>query len=61
MSVYKVLGSRVGSKTPDNARHQVSDDDQVTDSDTKTFDGNGSIEYHGGVWVSDLTESEEAG
>jgi hypothetical protein len=41
-------------ETPHDSWHQVANDDHIRDSDTKTFDGNSSIEDHGGVRIGDL-------
>ena len=46
-------------ETSDYTWHQVPNDYQVANSDTKTFDRNGRVEYDGCIRVCDLRESEE--
>ena len=46
-------------ETSDYTWHQVPNDYQIANSDTKTFDRNGRVEYDGRIWVCDLRESKE--
>ena len=48
-------------KTSHHSRHQVSNYDQIADTNSEAFDSDRSVEYDGGVGVCDLAEGEEAG
>lgn len=62
MPVHKVTDfSSVLIEAQDDAGHQVSDDDQVANSDSKALDRNGCIEHYRGVRVGDLRECKERG
>lgn len=60
MSVQQIVGSRSVCEASDHARHEITDNDKITDADAETLDGNGGIEDDGSVGVCDLTQSEEA-
>jgi hypothetical protein len=41
-------------KPSNNTWHEISDNDQITDAYAKAFDRNGSVEYNGRIWISNL-------
>lgn len=43
----------------DDTRHQITDDDKIADPNPEALDSYRSIEYHGGVGISDLRKGEE--
>ena len=43
----------------DHTWHQVADNYQVANSNTKAFNGNGRVKYNSCIWVCDLRESEK--
>ena len=45
----------------DDSRHQIPNDDQITDTNTKALDGYRSIEDDGGIRIGNLRESEKGG
>lgn len=47
------------SESSNNARHQVANDDQVTDGHAETLDGNGGIEQNGEVWIGELGQGSK--
>lgn len=61
MSVQQIFGSRSVCKATDDTGHEIADDDEIADADTKALDSDGSVEDDGSVGVSDLAQSEETG
>lgn len=55
----KPYTSSILVETSDNARHQITNDDQITDPNSKAFDCDRSIEYDSCVWVCNLRKSEK--
>lgn len=60
MSVQQIFGSGSVCKATDDTGHEITDNDEITDANTKTLDGDGSVEDDGSVGVCDLAQSEEA-
>ena len=50
----KPYSSSIFTETSDNARHQVSDNDQIADSYPEAFDRNSGIKYHSSIGICDL-------
>ena len=61
VSVQQIFGSRSVCKATDDTRHEVTDNDEITNANTKTLDSDGSVENDGSVGVCDLAQSEETG
>lgn len=60
MSVQQIVGSRSVCEASDYARHEITNNDKITNADTETLDGDCSIENDSSVRVCDLAQSEEA-
>lgn len=61
MSVQQIFGGGSIGKASHHTRHQVADDDEITDAYTEALDGNGGIENDSGIGVGDLAEGKETG
>lgn len=60
MSVQQIVGRRSVCEASDHARHEIANNDEITNADTETLDGDCSIENDGSVGICDLAQSEEA-
>lgn len=49
------------SKPLHNARHKITDNDQIADTNSKALDRDCSVKDHSRVRVCDLTERKETG
>lgn len=59
MPVHQVCSTLRMSKSLNHTRHEVANDDQITDPDTEALDRNGCVEENSRIRVSDLTEGKE--
>lgn len=49
------------TETLNDARHEITDDDQIAHTNAEALDGYRSVEYHGCVGIGDLGKGEERG
>lgn len=50
---------RTTRKALNHTRHEISNDNEVADADTKAFDRDRGIENHGSIGIRDLRKGEE--
>lgn len=60
MSVQQIIGGRSVGKATNDTGHEITNNDEITDTNTETLDSYSSVENDGSVGVCDLAQSKEA-
>lgn len=60
VSVQQIFGSRSVCEATNDAGHKITNNDEITNTNTEALDSDGSVEDDGSVGVCDLAQGEEA-